>query len=256
MNIQKSIWMLLLPVIFAQLGCSQVTGNLLPKHSKPMESISIQVWLNDPVKVPLTVQSLQLPLALEQPLVIENRIVLERATDILKQRSNPYQFEFDDDCVVLARGEHRWYFMEPLGLLELYAGRVELKSGDVIFTMPFRKSRFATNPYPKDAAYVLIEAGKPPAIKKFKPGTPSCFVQDYFDRNSTTGQWSVSCITRQDQQAIHHLVLPSKELMSLPKNLPDFSRKLSIESVGSTGVFFLPGDIVEQLTAGEFLARL
>ncbi len=256
MNIQKSFWMLLLPVIFAQLGCSQVTENLLHKHSKPVESISIQVWLNDPVNVPLTVQSLQLPLALEHPSVLENRISLERATDILQQRRNPYQFEFDDDCVVLARGEHRWYFLEPLGLLELYAGRVELKSSDVIFTMPFRKSRFVTNPYPQDGAYVLIEAGKPPAIKQFMPGTQSRFVLDYFNSSSTTGQWSVSCITRQDQQAIHHLVLPSNKLTSLPMNLPDFSKKLLIESADSMGVFFLPGDIVEQLTAGEFLARL
>ena len=257
MNTPKLIWMLLLLAILAQLGCSKITENLRGKHSKPVESISIQVWLNDPIKFPLTSKSLQLPQALEQPLVNDNRAVLEQATEVLKRRSNPFQFEFDDDCIVLARGEHRWYFLEPLGLLELYAGQVEVKSDDVIFTMPFRKSRFVTHPFQKEAAYVLIEAGKPPAIKKFEPGASERSIQHYFINYSTTGLWTVSCITRQDQQGIHHLVLPAVNLnIPSPKGSSDFSEKLSIESTDSQGVFFLPGDMVEQLTAGEFLAKL
>jgi len=179
---------------------------------------------------------------LVHPEVAEHRLLLSRFAEKDRSVNNIGWSNFEDDCVVLLRGNDFWYFLEPLHFLECYAGEISLRAGDRMMTLPFRTSKFHGLSRPTGFEYIELDLGSSPSRVHVIGRMGDESVGKYMDelQHPAKDEWTITVVTRRHGNQAHHLVLPA--------NLPETSNLEELRFVRQKldRVYLQPGDVVQK----------
>ena len=246
-----------------QFGCAVVSKSLTTKQLNKAQTVEFRPWFGESVVVQ-TQTAPTLTHAVHRPEVEYSRVNSKLTAAVLKNRAYNYEIpdqshHFQDQCVVLSRGDSHWYFFEPLELMEVFTGPVALQTGDRLQSLPFVHSNFIVESSPSMVAIAKRDHG----------GTWHSSTVDVRSiiaaeiPNTPSEGWNVTLVSRTMGAAIHHLVLPAA--IGSASNLPveiktSLSHHKLLEApptiVGSKGAFLQDGDVIEMLDRSGFQRRI
>jgi len=253
--------------VIAQSGCSLIQSKWREAgaNSKSLAASTAKItpWLANSVTITLTDNPVSLPEVLQEPQVAQFRKLTSVVVTAVEAKVIPDRY-LKDNCVVLLRGNDHWYFLEPSSLLEFYVGRIPVRPGDKIFTLPFQSCKFVVPRPVSNFEYVLIEPGKAPEsipVNIADPSETKYNINDINSFGSPSNGWTATVVTRVEGTRMHHLVLPAifDKTSPLKDPLADAMTPLRDFVLGAEGLyvgcFFQPGDVVEKVNFSQLLTR-
>jgi hypothetical protein len=236
--------------VIAQSGCSLIQSKWREasanRKSLAASTAKVTPWLANSVTINLTDNPVSLPEVLQVPKVAQLRELTSVVVEAGEANVNQDSY-LKDNCVVLVRGNDHWYFLEPSSLLELYVGRIPVRPGDKIFTLPLQASKFVVPSPDRDFEYILIEPGQAPERLEVNEVSKRSLLNLAVD-GSPAYWWTATVVTRIEGIEVHHLVLPANF---------DSSSQLrnSVNVTSLDRLFFQPGDIVEKVNFSQLTTR-
>ncbi|MFO1065434.1 MAG: hypothetical protein U0892_16330 [Pirellulales bacterium] len=247
----------LLMALASQSGCAAFQS-WLPKKGIPADVVTISPWIEGNVTVPVVKNRTTLQDVLADSKIDSRRTLLSIAVRKIQDPTNIEPFKLEDDCIVLARGNDRWYFLEPFALIEEYAGQVILQPNDRIYTLPLNRCMFVTERHPVPFNYLKIEPGREPRLEPVIPKANNIESIPGLRTASPSAQWTVSILTRLDGTERHHIVFPASFDSRTPMGQL-INKSVRVQTVGLSpdlGLFLQPGDIVEDTNLIGFVGRM
>lgn len=238
-------------------GCS-VTRTWCSKGVEPpAATVELTPWLGETSRIAIDGGSTTLADLLLGEQVAQERVATRLLATALKDKARVEHLAFDDNCVVLQRGDNFWYFFEPIEWLELYAGTILLRHGDKLFTVPFRQCMFVTDNPQKDVQYLIRDLFGETQLKQAPP-TESLSISAALFQEPPISGWTVSIVTRVLPNGIHHLLTPGPIASgtSLPAEVIDrlTYTKLLAGTAGSNATL-QTGDLIERLNRVQLNSR-
>lgn len=240
-------------LILGHLGCSTFGKLHTEKKSAKSPTIQFAAWLAPPILVPIQSNS-TLALAMTSPEIDSSRAgtrILEASMDSIARR------HFENGCIILNRANVYWYFFDPVAIMEIFTGPVSLDDGDKVYSLPFIHSKFVTEKPISPVVYLLRDLDGSIQPISVDPNSNSMRLQIPF--STAVDGWSVTLVTRVEDNNIHHLVLPAptEDLSAEARSLLSTLRILEVEPTLTThAVFIKTGDVIEYLTKQEFQRKL
>jgi hypothetical protein len=249
--------LLRLGLIFAFVLCTGCHSLPLPQKkclfarkqkSENLGEVSVTRWLNTSMQIPITEQSRSIQDVLNKSTSAEDELLKLKVQQLAKDDLiNVDARDFNDNCVILVRGNQAWYFLDP-GRSIFEIKNIALNPDDAILTKPFYRTPFFSDNRDTDSEiFVFGVANDGPQRQIRKGKTFDSYLSSFLDMPAKREIWTATIITRKTGSFLHHLV------MAVPSPGQDFAQMQYTKPLADA--HFQTGDLVELTNLSIFAQR-
>jgi len=239
-------------------GCS-VTRTFCSNSVEPKTaSVELTPWLGATSRIAIASSSTNLADLLLSQQASQKRSGTRLVAAALKEQERAEHIAFDDNCVVLQRGNNYWYFFEPIEWLELYAGSILLRDGDKLYCLPFQQCQFVTE-NPESGVQYFVRDLDGETQRKQTPATESLSISAALFQEPPLSGWTTTIITRVLPNGIHRLLIPgpiSSGAGLPPEVLDRLTYTKLLAGTARTRATLQSGDLIERLNVLQIANRL
>ncbi len=218
------------------------------QDSEILGQVTVTRWLTTSRRIPITQRSRSIGDVLIQSSSANDEFVKLTGQQLVDEDLIDVDArDFNDNCVILVRGNQAWYFLDP-GRSIYEIKNIALKPDDAILTKPFHRTPFFSDNQDIDSEiFVFGVAIEVPQRQSRKGKTFESYISSFLDMPAKREIWTATIVTRKIGSVLHHLV------MAVPS--PDQGFAQMQYSKPLADAHFQTGDLVELTNLSIFAQR-